>query len=1117
MRPIQLTVSAFGPYPDTETIDFAELADLGLFVVAGQNGAGKTSIFDALFYALYGSLPGRRSTYSHMRSDHATPEQQCSVTLDFASGNEMWRVARKPQQMRPRQRGSGFTEQKASATLFSLDTDGHPTAVANRINEVNDHCRRLVGLTGQQFERVVLLPQGEFSRMLTSPNTERREVLRALFDSQVFDDVTAALDEQARQAGRSHEADLLALDARLDELAGDVLSLAGDATLHAHDDLGTSLQAFRQTDLAQEEEVVTTLAVEAATASAALRQAQTDDERRRRRDALVDELAAHERHNADVSDRRSDIERARQADPVVTVSTQLAHVEQRRDAVRQQLTDHHEMAHRRLLDLGLDLDPADAATTVDIDHRLAELEQSMGEQGQTLARHDEQAQYVAEIADSRRATSATLATHLEHHATLQVGIANLKAELESLASDSDAIDLSTEIANTESLLQLRAELDRSTVAVNAAQHDLREAADIVQAQTSVCAEADLAAERYPVAQSAAEMAIVALSDAQEAVRVHQERSSVLDQLPVARRDLAFAEQHASRVFNRYVTGSAQRLATTLEPDVGCPVCGSCEHPAPASIANDDAPVEAVELDDAITKRDLARARCTELEQQLRDHVSAAGELGNDEATLVQQLDQAKREALKSQDRADQLASQTRSRDSAHRRLATLQQAFEHCKQVHHDAAQNQHRLMVSLGSSANTTLRDLRSRRHELQAQLEKAKQVDLHRARTRNELAHQVQAADIVAHKVTAAEQKLESVEHQLAEATQRLRQLAADTDGITKASLAMQSASIAAARSALSELHQSATLARDLEDQRVTLVDQLKIRLADSPFTSAEHAQASSLTAFELEELEAKLQAFQARQHELQGQLVELSDVPDHVADSAELAERSAMATSRHEQANRRLIERSSACDRIDDELARISERRASLEEHDDATRRLIRVAALAKGDNERRTPFESWVLAAFLRDIVELANIRLAKSTRGRFQLCVAHQGHNRRGMWGLDLEIEDTVTGSLRPTAGLSGGELFQASLALALGLADVVMEQAGGVRIETLFIDEGFGSLDASSVERAIDLLDGLRESGAMVGVITHVPALLHALPRGITVNKRADGCGSTIDQQPAAA
>jgi len=122
----------------------------------------------------------------------------------------------------------------------------------------------------------------------------------------------------------------------------------------------------------------------------------------------------------------------------------------------------------------------------------------------------------------------------------------------------------------------------------------------------------------------------------------------------------------------------------------------------------------------------------------------------------------------------------------------------------------------------------------------------------------------------------------------------------------------------------------------------------------------------------------------------------------------------------------------------------------------------------------------LAAHLRNVVDLANVRLARSTHQRFQLCVLDDGENRRGKWGLDLGVEDTVTGTRRPAAGLSGGELFQASLALALGLADAVMNQSSGVHIDALFIDEGFGSLDERSVERAIDLLDELRDRGAMV-------------------------------------
>ena len=252
------------------------------------------------------------------------------------------------------------------------------------------------------------------------------------------------------------------------------------------------------------------------------------------------------------------------------------------------------------------------------------------------------------------------------------------------------------------------------------------------------------------------------------------------------------------------------------------------------------------------------------------------------------------------------------------------------------------------------------------------------------------------------------------------------------------------------------------------------------------------------------------------MQGQLHQLADLPAEAPDINALAE-TRRTTSEHFQAtNRSLVSLTTSLDRISNELDRLDSERQSTLDGDVETRRLERVAAMVKGDNDRNTSLENWVLAAHLRDVVELANVRLARSTHQRFQLCVLDDGDTKRGKWGLDLGVEDTVTGTQRPTAGLSGGELFQASLALALGLADAVMNQSSGVQIDALFVDEGFGSLDENSVERAIDLLDDLRDQGALVGVITHVPALLAALPLGVRVVDAADGQGSAIRQERAA-
>ncbi len=249
MRPLRLCMTAFGPYAGTEVVNFDALTELGLFVVAGNNGSGKTTIFDALHYALYGVLPGRRASYVRLKSDHVTDKSNCSVTLDFVAHGNHWRVERSPKQTRAKRRGAGTTEAPATATLFRLDQDT-PTAITNRVEEVRAKCVELVGLSGKQFERVALLPQGQFSRVLTESSAERRELLRTLFSSEIFDDATTWLTDAAAKATDADRAVLERLAHRQTAL-GDELSIltkiqVGSTTLTLRD----AIAHHRQVELA---------------------------------------------------------------------------------------------------------------------------------------------------------------------------------------------------------------------------------------------------------------------------------------------------------------------------------------------------------------------------------------------------------------------------------------------------------------------------------------------------------------------------------------------------------------------------------------------------------------------------------------------------------------------------------------------------------------------------------------------------------------------------------------------------------------------------------------------------------------------------------------------------
>ncbi|MFV1991251.1 MAG: SbcC/MukB-like Walker B domain-containing protein, partial [Acidimicrobiales bacterium] len=247
------------------------------------------------------------------------------------------------------------------------------------------------------------------------------------------------------------------------------------------------------------------------------------------------------------------------------------------------------------------------------------------------------------------------------------------------------------------------------------------------------------------------------------------------------------------------------------------------------------------------------------------------------------------------------------------------------------------------------------------------------------------------------------------------------------------------------------------------------------------------------------------------LQAGLAEL-EIPDEVPDLDALEKKSAAAES----------ERSVLADRLSAAEAHLETVRTCLGELASDDERILaarseaehmaHVAEVCSGTNPRRIPLESWVLAAYLREVVKQANLHLLSMSSGRYHLEVGDEVVDRRTTSGLDIEVYDEHTGKRRGARSLSGGETFQASLALALGLADVVSASRSGLHFDCVFVDEGFGSLDPDALELAIDVLDGLRHRGALVGVITHVTALKEVLPVGIDVQVKPDGSGSTLRQ-----
>ncbi|MFH9297724.1 AAA family ATPase [Streptomyces sp. NPDC017520] len=995
MRLHRLSITAFGPFGATQEVDFDALSSAGLFLLHGPTGAGKTSVLDAVCFALYGAVPGaRQSPGASLRSDHAPAGLPTEVQLELTVGGRRLEVTRSPAQPRPKKRGDGFTMEKAQSRLRGHDPERGWQALSKSHQEIGEELTQLIGMSRDQFCQVVLLPQGDFARFLRADAEARGKLLGRLFDTRRF----AAVEERLAELRRGAEARVAAADERILALAQRIAQAAGPVGAEA-----TPIAA-RPGEPGLAEAVLEWAAIARSTARERLGIAHCvltgaegrqrtarhalDTERERARlqqryEETVRRAAALEERRPEHDRCQEKLERARKADRVAPA------LELREEAERAYLAASEGRDRARSL-LTPELSDAGA-------DQLAELERKFQQELYALD--------AARQAEERSARIDRERARLNREAQADD---ELIREADAWLADWDTtraalkgrIDASQEAATrAEQLAGLLAPARRR---LDAAGRRDALATDVTQAE-----------ERLTAARE------------QEL----DARTSWLD------------------LRERRLRGIAAELAAGLVTGEPCTVCGSAEHPAPASPG--DGHVDRATEERALAAQRSAEETLARVRQQLgllrERHAAAETEARGDDASASSTV--AELSAL-----VDRLADE---HAETHRLAAATNPARE-----------------------ALTT------------AEREHAERLE------QRQEAHSRISARTAAREALDAEQA--RLEEQIAAARGESPSVAAHAERLTR-----RVARLADAAEAVRAEQDAARRRKEADD-----------RLSDAAFRAGfdtpEAAAATLLDAAAQRDLQHRVDAWQA----------EAAAVADRRAerDAREAAEQPpaqpSAAQGEFETAEWLLREASSALAAADErcgELTRLSRQAADEVRRLGPVRqeyeRIARLAGLAAGtsaDNERKMRLEAYVLAARLEQVAAAATARLQRMSSGRYTLVHsdARTGGRRAG---LGLHVVDAWTGSERDTATLSGGETFFASLALALGLADVVTEEAGGVRLDTLFIDEGFGSLDDQTLDEVLDVLDSLRERDRSVGIVSHVADLRRRIPVRLEVVKERQG------------
>jgi exonuclease SbcC len=984
MKIKRLRIAGFGPYKNEQVVDFQRFDDDGIFLITGKTGAGKSSILDAVCFALYGDVPRYEGTESPLRSDYCEPADPTFVELDFSLGDLDYRVYRTPRYQKAKKRGIGTTLAQPDARLDLHGSEGWST-VATRPVEVGHELTRILPLKQDQFLQVILLAQNRFQKFLLAKTDDRTAVLRTLFGTIRFERLETDLINRRKALDEQLEA----ADGRLADLARAVAAQAQLDAPHGNSDIhwfetvqrGIDVQFGFACDAAQR--------AGAALAGATENVRALEDLRRRqdRRDAAAAEVAIHDGRSDSVDADQLCVRAANRAGRVWPLITARQEAE-------------------ALLA---------AALVVEADARDDWRRLAAAGEGKTDAGTD---------AGTEAETDSTKATG----AVIDALVGRLGSLGDVLIAENTLPGLDRDLAD------IAARLDEHGAALKVAEARLEALPDRLDTIDREQAAAALAAAREPEASATLARMEAARSAAAEAstLRRELERAYQTDMSAAAANTAVAA--HFQSLVDRRLTGHAVELADQLVDGRACEVCGSTVHPARA--VGDTEPV---------TERDIEVARF--------GMTAAQGTLEETRA-LIHTVTVSLAEA------------RTRSGDRGIDQLQTDVAAAE---------------IALGLARRAAVDEAELGVERLRLRGELDAAGRalVEAREARdadTTQLAARENQRTGIV-DRVEAQRGECASVTELAGRLRDELRAVRAVGDATDRS--------------------------REHRGVRAAAAAAAETQLAAEGFADEASAAGARLTEAALVEVEARIRRHDAGMAAALAVLAEpdLVGLPAMPVDSAPTREALAVAAAARDTT---IADRASLAERVAVTTRLLDEARSLFEVSSDvlATQTQVRgLAAVVHGEdpNTKRMRLETFVLAAQLEQIIAAANGRLRTMTGGRYALEHDDSVQYRGSQSGLGLAIRDEHTGRARPTHSLSGGETFLASLALALGLAEVVSNQAGGIALDTLFVDEGFGSLDSATLETAMSTLDGLRAGGRTIGLISHVDSMKEQISAKLSI------------------
>lgn len=1036
VKPISLKITAFGPYAKQTELNFKEdLKNQDIFVITGPTGAGKTTIFDAICYALYGETSGNKRKGEELRSDFAaSSDNKTEVEFTFSVKDKVYCINRAPKQWVKKLRGDGLREMAASVELRELDSDRAPLT---KDMDVRNEVQAILGLSVDQFRKIVMIPQGDFKEFLYANTASKEELLRKIFGTDFY----KALQEQLVEQSKCLKAEVADTEkeiaAKLKVIKCDPSSMLyqmiaeNKLLVPILEEVQVELEKLSQEQLTLHEQVI---AVDQ----------DLQVQMQKRQDGLL--LNEKFKQKEEIDARFQMLMKSRES-----MNELGKRVEFSKKADELTKLENEVLKQQTLYKKEVSLHQAGVEKLADLEQRFIIVKkcfEGIEEWQATVSKLTDEMNQLQNYADSLKIIEER---RFEQDRVQEV-VTKMTASLEDKSKRlNEMIEvLKTLPSATEQQQLLKEACFKEELEMN----QLKEQQGIVGQLLT----------RY-------ERLLKNQANYQYTMNQLTKSQGLLDSLKAD-------YEHQAALF---IHASAIRLANELKVGEACPVCGSLEHPNPRT------------SDEPILSKEELEARRLMLESKQQEHQLLEQKVAGIAATLKEEqrsIDELVQvlvghQLIKEDEEISQSFIQMLM-TQIQQRIQFKSQTLKEIK-LKGQALEQQIDRLIRQKEEQELLEQDLKASEHQLAEQVANLSSVRRVVIEMLDAIPKPYQDYLMVKSKLHEVKQERNQLEQHIREAQSQYQLLTSE--------MASTKATILEVERQMTHYQSELTLAKQLFDTQLR-----------TDFTSVEEYQLSKCSMQEIMQAEAQVKAYEQELQGVQSQLialeqslkdlapVELSRIEElirHLSDQKELLQKEMNAKDLIKAHNK-------------DVLESIQRQYRLIQKREEEYRVIGELADLANGKSGGKMSFETYVLSSYFDDVLEAANSRLEKMTARRYYL-LRREEVKGGGRKGLDLDVYDSHTCKKRPVNTLSGGESFKASLALALGLSDTVQQNSGGIQLDTMFIDEGFGTLDSESLDQAIDILMELQDYGRLIGVISHVNELKERIPAKLVVEMDSNG------------